>query len=136
MRDTEKTKEGITTSMTKELNEKSKNSFFWTLPQHKLLNYQTEANNRLVLMADFGTGKTSLLFEKAKRLLEQRLTVLVFIFEVGYSSKDEDPTKTCINESLLTTQYKLKFSKLVQGKRKLKHGVFEVIGVAEKGNLH
>ena len=122
--------------MTKELNEKSKNSFFWTLPQHKLLNYQTEANNRLVLMADFGTGKTSLLFEKAKRLLEQKLTVVVVIFEVGSASKDEDTTKTCINESLLTTQYKLKFIKLVQGKRKLKHGVYEVFGVAEKGNLH
>ena len=133
LRYTEQKTEAITSNMTQKLDGKSKNSFFWTLPQHKLLNDLTEANNRLVLMADFGTGKTSLLFEKATRLLEQRKTVLVFIFEVGNTSKDEDSSTTLMNESLLTTQYRLKFTKLVQDKPKLKHEDYKVVGVTEKG---
>ena len=133
LRYTDQKREVITSNMTKKLHGRSKNNFFWTLPQHKILNDHSEANNRLVLMADFGTGKTSLLFEKATRLLEQRKTVLVFIFEVGNTSKDEDSSTTLMNESLLTTQYRLKFTKLVQDKPKLKHEDYKVVGVTEKG---
>ena len=122
--------------MTKKLHGRSKNNFFWTLPQHKILNDHSEANNRLVLMADFGTGKTSLLFEKAIRLLEQRKTVVVVIFEVGCAIMDDDSSTTSMNESLLTTQYKLKLGKLVQERRQLRQGVYEVVGLAEKGKLN
>ena len=84
-------------------------------------------------MADFGTGKTSLLFEKAKRLLEKGKKVLVVIFEVGNSSKDKDSSTKQMNESLLTTQYQLKFDKLVQEKHHLKCENCKVVGLAEKG---
>ena len=99
--------------MTKKWNGKNNSNFFWTLPQHKILNDHSEANNRLILMADFGTGKTSLLFEKATQLLEQRETVLVVIFEVGSSTRNDYSSTTSMNESLLTTQYRLKFGQLV-----------------------
>ena len=113
---------------------KKKNHFFWTLPQHNLLNDHSEAMSRLILMADFGTGKTSLLFEKASRLLMQEKSVVVVIFEVGNSSKDEDSSSTAskiaVNESLLTTQFQLKLCKVG-----MKCGAHEVVGLTGKGNV-
>ena len=87
-------------------------------------------------MADFGTGKTSLLFEKATQLLEQRETVLVVIFEVGSSTRNGYSSTTSMNESLLTTQYRLKFGQLVQEKPQLKPGVYRVFGLTEKGEIN
>ena len=88
-------------------------------------------------MADFGTGKTSMLFEKATRLLKQKKSVVVVIFEVGNSFKHEDSSasKITVNESLLTTQYRLKLSEVTQKKRKTNPGVFEVVGLTEKGKI-
>ena len=86
-------------------------------------------------MADFGTGKTSLLFEKAARLLEERKTVVVVVFEVGNTSKNVGSSTTSINESLLITQYRLKLSKLVQEKPQLKHGAYKVVRLTEKGKI-
>ena len=131
---TEKKTEAITSNMIKKLDGNTKKSFFWTLPQHNLLN--NEANSRLIMMADFGTGKTSLLFEKATRLLQQKKNVVVVIYEDDNSHKDEDTSesKNPMNASLLTSQYRLKLSEVVQKKSRMNHGVYEVVGLTEKGN--
>ena len=119
--------------MVKKLDGKNKNHFFWTLPQHKLLNNHSEAINRMVMMADFGTGKTSLLFEKAARLLQLNKSVVVVIFEVGTTStgKESLASKKSMSESLLTTQYRLKLKKVA----KESNGAYEVFGLPAKGKV-
>ena len=126
--------------------------FFWTFAQHKLL--CDDDTKRLVMLADFGTGKTSLLFEKSKRLLRQGKKVLVVIFEVGYTLADEDSSASASVlasgesgksvESILTTQYRLELEKLWKKKRKPNKSQprasgpeangFQVVRLIEKGN--
>ncbi len=71
--------------------------FFWTLPQFTLLN--DDAKKRVLLMSDFGTGKTSLLRGKAKQLLAIGEQVILISIE-----DKESPT-----ESILTIQLRAAF---------------------------
>ena len=88
---------------------KSDLKFFLNLPQYKILNDESEAMKRLILIAEVGTGKSVLLREKAKWLLEKNQKVVVVIFGAPY----ENSTK----ESLLTTQYRQVLSKAVKPKQ-------------------
>jgi type II secretory pathway predicted ATPase ExeA len=72
--------------------------FFWTLPQFTLLN--DDAKKRVLLMSEFGTGKTSLLRAKAKKLLAKGEHVVIISIEDGISS----------TESLLTIQLRAEFN--------------------------
>lgn len=78
---------------------------FWTMPQFVILN--DESKKRLIFMSDFGTGKTSLIRIKAKRLLDEGKEVVIVSFE------DRESTA----ESLLTTLFKAEFGAVVHSLR-------------------
>ena len=84
--------------------------FFFTLSQYNILNNSAQAMKSLILIAEVGAGKTILLREKAKQLLNQNQPVVVVIFG---AQKEESA-----NESLLTTQYRLLLRNAVVEKHK------------------